>query len=367
MRKLANYILYNNSFTLIVLFLTVSGGSVLAANEDVREAVGDTILNSDDAVVQVDNSYIISVNVDAHDFQMQVEAVSEDDDFYYVTYSYTSIEVVNGVWQSISREDVIQVAKEQLGERDLGLYIAEELKELSEAKRRLLVETQAIEKSLGHNTKVVERRYSGLVGRFLDPEEVTFDGYDPVVDEETIIVAVDNVGSAVESKDASINDETDEEDNPSEDDNENDNSSSGDGEISGGTEIATSTATSTDSVSVNESTATSTEAVIDSTPPVITLNGEASIELMIGDSYEELGFTATDEIDGDLSGEVNVSGAVDTTTPGTYEVTYTVEDVAGNQTEVVRTVVVAEEVVEESTDDDETTDNTQVGTSTPSS
>ena len=78
----------------------------------------------------------------------------------------------------------------------------------------------------------------------------------------------------------------------------------------------------------------------DTTPPVITLNGSTPVNLTIGDTYTELGASATDDVDGDISANVVIGGdTVDTNTVGTYIVTYNVSDAAGNTAvEVTRTV-----------------------------
>jgi hypothetical protein len=82
----------------------------------------------------------------------------------------------------------------------------------------------------------------------------------------------------------------------------------------------------------------------DTTPPEITLNGEAEMVVECGvDSYEEPGATVTDVCDGqDISG--NVGGDdVDEATPGTYVVTYEAEDECGNASDqVMRTVKVVD-------------------------
>lgn len=82
--------------------------------------------------------------------------------------------------------------------------------------------------------------------------------------------------------------------------------------------------------------------------PVITLTGSASVSLTVGDSYTDAGATALDDIDTSVT--VVATSTVNTATAGTYTVTYTAEDLAGNQaTPVVRTVTVsAAPVVEES-------------------
>ena len=80
----------------------------------------------------------------------------------------------------------------------------------------------------------------------------------------------------------------------------------------------------------------------DTTPPVITLSGDNSQAIVVGDVYLELGATATDNRDGDLTASIVIDVSdVDTTTPGTYTVTYDVSDAAGNAAAtVMRTLIV---------------------------
>ena len=77
----------------------------------------------------------------------------------------------------------------------------------------------------------------------------------------------------------------------------------------------------------------------DTTAPVITLNGASIINLNVGDTYNEQGATATDNLDGDLTSSIVISGTVDTNTAGTYFVNYNVSDSSGNAAnQVTRTV-----------------------------
>ena len=82
----------------------------------------------------------------------------------------------------------------------------------------------------------------------------------------------------------------------------------------------------------------------DTEVPVITLNGASTINLNLGATYTELGATATDNVDGDLTSSIVVGGdTVDPNTLGTYLVTYNVSDAASNAAvEVTRTVNVVE-------------------------
>ena len=80
--------------------------------------------------------------------------------------------------------------------------------------------------------------------------------------------------------------------------------------------------------------------VIDTTPPVITLNGATTIYLELGSTYTELGATATDNYDGVITSSIIISGTVDTSNVGTYILLYNVSDSSGNTAETSRSVVV---------------------------
>lgn len=60
----------------------------------------------------------------------------------------------------------------------------------------------------------------------------------------------------------------------------------------------------------------------------------------MGTFYEEPGFQALDDIDGDVTELVELEGEVTWYEKGTYPVTYTVRDACGNETTVTRTVEV---------------------------
>lgn len=80
---------------------------------------------------------------------------------------------------------------------------------------------------------------------------------------------------------------------------------------------------------------------IDTTPPVITLNGNSLVKVVVGSTYTDAGATAYDEADGDLTSAIAVKSTVNTARTGTYTVTYSVADSAGNSAAEIRTVLVA--------------------------
>lgn len=74
--------------------------------------------------------------------------------------------------------------------------------------------------------------------------------------------------------------------------------------------------------------------------PVITLEGGEDYKILTGTKYQEPGYFAEDNVDGDLTEAVTVEGEVDWLTPGIYPVTYTVSDAYENITTVTRKVEV---------------------------
>ncbi|QEP44929.1 DUF5011 domain-containing protein [Ectothiorhodospiraceae bacterium BW-2] len=100
------------------------------------------------------------------------------------------------------------------------------------------------------------------------------------------------------------------------------------------THAYTLTARATDSVG-NVSTTTANITVTDLIKPVINLNGNSSLTLNIGQSYTEQGATASDNVDGDISNRITLSGSVDTSRVGLYTLSYNVSDAAGNAAQTV--------------------------------
>ena len=76
---------------------------------------------------------------------------------------------------------------------------------------------------------------------------------------------------------------------------------------------------------------------------IISRIGDAAVTHALGTTYTDAGATASDDVDGDITSSITTSGAVDTNTAGTYTITYSVSDAAGNAaTQITRTVTVAD-------------------------
>jgi hypothetical protein len=87
----------------------------------------------------------------------------------------------------------------------------------------------------------------------------------------------------------------------------------------------------------NESTIRSNAFKLDNEKPVITINGSSNMNINKGSIYIDQGATVSDNIDTDII--VSVSGNANPNVIGTYTITYTATDGAGNTADtVVRTV-----------------------------
>ncbi|WP_156490569.1 DUF5011 domain-containing protein, partial [Oleiphilus sp. HI0086] len=78
--------------------------------------------------------------------------------------------------------------------------------------------------------------------------------------------------------------------------------------------------------------------VEDNSAPLISLLGDNPMDISLGGSYNEAGATATDNVDGDLTSSIAINGSVDTDTPGTYTISYSVSDSEGNVGNATRQV-----------------------------
>lgn len=101
---------------------------------------------------------------------------------------------------------------------------------------------------------------------------------------------------------------------------------------------------------------TKTQTQNDTEKPVIKLFGEEKMVLTVGDTYKELGATAMDNIDKDITNKIKISGEVDTSKAGTYKVQYTVSDSSNNKSTTIREVIVQEKQVQPQIDEDDDED-----------
>jgi hypothetical protein len=284
MKKFIEFISYHNAVPIALGILFLGSGAAFAASPDVQQAV----YASAQVVQSIDNTRIVSADIDAYPFTVQVTGVTEDDTSYYVEYTLQTIKLEGGVWQDFTKGMTLTVAKSLLEGKDLGIYATKELAEVRDSERARLKETQQIEQSIGVSQKVVATVYSGLIGALLDPDTETFPAYTPVIPE--VVAGLESPNGA------------------------------GGGEGGG----------------------------VDTQPPTITLLGSNPVVMPLNGTYTDLGVLVSDNqsstnlelrLDGSIVGEV----VIPTHLVKTYVVTYLAWDASGNGVEVTRTIEVRAE------------------------
>jgi len=76
----------------------------------------------------------------------------------------------------------------------------------------------------------------------------------------------------------------------------------------------------------------------DRVKPTLQLVGETTMSIDAGEAFVDPGATATDDIDGDITDQIQTTGTINSTAVGTQSISYQVTDRAGNLSSAVRTV-----------------------------
>ena len=82
--------------------------------------------------------------------------------------------------------------------------------------------------------------------------------------------------------------------------------------------------------------------IVDTVKPEIKLNGDDKINIYLNEDYKELGATAIDNYDSDISDKIVVTGNVDNKKTGEYTITYKVKDSSSNESSITRVISVIE-------------------------
>jgi len=100
----------------------------------------------------------------------------------------------------------------------------------------------------------------------------------------------------------------------------------------------------------DDSSSDSPDTSDDNIAPVLSLIGDANVDVEVGSTYTDAGATAIDDVDGDITADIVTSGSVDTSTLGVYTISYSVSDISGNSASTLtRTITVVDTTAPEIT------------------
>jgi len=165
MKKILDFLQYNNA-SIIILMMAFVVGSATFASETGQEIIGERSVE----IRGEDNSVLIETDLESVDFEFQIENITEDEKFVYVTYTYRPLERDNGVWKFITTEKVMRVSQKAMNKRnfDLERYVVREFKQMNESLVSQLEIAQDAAKQIGKQERVEVVEYSGLRGAVLD-------------------------------------------------------------------------------------------------------------------------------------------------------------------------------------------------------
>jgi hypothetical protein len=175
--KFLRFLQYNNAVPIAVSLVLLGAGSAFAASNP------DAILSSKQNVLSVDNTYIANKELASYTPEVTITGVTEDEEYYYVAYDFTTIDIRDYVWRDFTRSERMQVSKKELDGKDLGVYVTGRFRDVIANERLYLAQVQEKERK-AVTQQTVATTYSGLIGRFLDATTETLPGYTPVIQEE---------------------------------------------------------------------------------------------------------------------------------------------------------------------------------------
>ncbi|MCU0652821.1 MAG: hypothetical protein MUD10_01005 [Candidatus Pacebacteria bacterium] len=213
MNSIIRFVRYNNAVPVAISLAVFLAAGAFAASPEIREGLKDGMISEKETIRSADNSRLLAVDIADFDFKLKISNITEDDLNYYIDYYFNTFMLQDHVWQIGAKTEVLKIEKSVLAGRDLGVYVAEELKELIDYERSYLADTQSLEKEKGITQKTATITYSGLIGKFLDPEEKVFSGYQQVVPDivKSEPVQAANIGNvAVEGGQVRNNNQIDE-------------------------------------------------------------------------------------------------------------------------------------------------------------
>lgn len=306
MSKIIRFFIYNNIVPITISFVLLGAASTYAATNP------EQILAETQKVVSIDNTYIANKDLSRYTPKARIVAVREDSDFYYVSYQFTTIELVEYVWQDVTMAEEMKIAKATLGTyRDLGEFVTRQLRERIANELIRLRETQVFERQ-NITQKQVTTQYSGLIGGLLDDKTETIAGYTPVVEApspETERQTFARPDPNAKMPAQPIPAEELRDDETTYDDDEEDY--------------------------FNQNN-----------PPSLTVLGDNPARVPLGGTYTDLGVVVDDDHDGELTAYIFLDGApvsavqIDTSKVATYTIIYEATDSKGKIGQVKRMVEV---------------------------
>ena len=169
--QIFHFIKYNNATVIILAIILILGGGALAAGP---EAIGQ----KQTSVQGIDNTLLLAADLDNFNMDFKIEKIEQDEQYYYVIYSYLDLVVLTNAWQYQLNSQTRKISKKL--KQDLGQYLANFLAKHQEARTRQLKQEKHLAELSGAQTRTEVTEYSGLIGKTLNLASKAFPDYEPV-------------------------------------------------------------------------------------------------------------------------------------------------------------------------------------------
>jgi len=169
--QIFHFIKYNNATVIILAIILILGGGALAAGP---EAIGQ----KQTSVQGIDNTLLLAADLDNFNMDFKIEKIEQDEQYYYVIYSYLDLVVLTNAWQYQLNSQTRKISKKL--KQDLGQYLANFLVKHQEARTRQLKQEKHLAELSGAQTRTEVTEYSGLIGKTLNLASKAFPDYEPV-------------------------------------------------------------------------------------------------------------------------------------------------------------------------------------------
>jgi hypothetical protein len=171
MQKLFHFIKYNNATIIILAIVLILGGGALAAGPE-------NIGQKQTSIEGVDNTALLAADLSSFNMDFKIENIEQDEKYYYVTYSFLDLALIDNAWQYQLSQKTQKISKKI--KEDIGVYMAKFMAKHHEARVRELSQEKSQTESQGVEKRVEVTEYSGLIGRTLNLAAAVFPGYEPV-------------------------------------------------------------------------------------------------------------------------------------------------------------------------------------------
>src|SRR3989338_5872718 len=101
MSKISFFFQYNNAVPIALGVLFLGAGGAFAATSP------ETFFSKEETIVSVDNTYLVNKDLELWTHTAVMREVAEDEDNYYVTYEFSTIELIDYVWRDVVQEKIM--------------------------------------------------------------------------------------------------------------------------------------------------------------------------------------------------------------------------------------------------------------------